>query len=178
HEIIFVRSASEGINLVAQTYGRKHVGAGDEVLISAMEHHSNIVPWQMLCEEKGAKLQVAPINDRGELILEKFEQLLGPRTKIAAVGHVSNALGTINPVEQIVPSALETCPTRSEEHTSELQSQSNLVCRLLLEKKKNTHNKRLGLNYQQIPVNAPVAPVRTYSKDGVMRIENRTDPVY
>ena len=102
HEIIFVRSATEGINLVAQTYGRKHVGAGDEVLISAMEHHSNIVPWQMLCEEKGAKLQVAPINDSGELILEKFEQLLGPRTKIAAVGHVSNALGTINPVEQIV----------------------------------------------------------------------------
>jgi len=101
-EIVFVRSATEGINLVAQTYGRKRVGAGDEVLITAMEHHSNIVPWQLLCEEKGAKLRVAPINDKGELILEEFEQLLGPRTKIVAVGHVSNALGTINPVAQIV----------------------------------------------------------------------------
>jgi cysteine desulfurase / selenocysteine lyase len=101
-EIVFVRSATEGINLVAQTYGRKRVGAGDEVLISAMEHHSNIVPWQLLCEEKGAKLRVAPINDKGELILEELEQLLGPRTKIVAVGHVSNALGTINPVAQIV----------------------------------------------------------------------------
>ena len=101
-EIVFVRGATEGINLVAQTYGRKRVGAGDEVLISAMEHHSNIVPWQLLCEEKGAKLRVAPINDKGELILEELEQLLGPRTKIVAVGHVSNALGTINPVAQIV----------------------------------------------------------------------------
>jgi cysteine desulfurase / selenocysteine lyase len=101
-EIVFVRSATEGINLVAQTYGRKRVEAGDEVLISAMEHHSNIVPWQLLCEEKGAKLRVAPINDKGELILEELEQLLGPRTKIVAVGHVSNALGTINPVAQIV----------------------------------------------------------------------------
>jgi cysteine desulfurase/selenocysteine lyase len=101
-EIVFVRSATEGINLVAQTYGRKRVGAGDEVLISTMEHHSNIVPWQLLCEEKGAKLRVAPINDKGELILEELEQLLGPRTKIVAVGHVSNALGTINPVAQIV----------------------------------------------------------------------------
>ncbi|HET9282522.1 MAG TPA: cysteine desulfurase [Candidatus Angelobacter sp.] len=101
-EIIFVRGTTEGINLVAQTYGRKNVGAGDEVLITAMEHHSNIVPWQLLCEEKGAKLRVAPINDRGELLLEAFEKLLGPKTKIVAIGHISNALGTINPVREIV----------------------------------------------------------------------------
>ncbi|HZS27465.1 MAG TPA: cysteine desulfurase [Candidatus Angelobacter sp.] len=101
-EIIFVRGTTEGINLVAQTYGRKNVGAGDEVLITAMEHHSNIVPWQLLCEEKGAKLRVAPINDRGELLLEEFEKLLSPKTKIVAVGHLSNALGTINPVREIV----------------------------------------------------------------------------
>jgi cysteine desulfurase/selenocysteine lyase len=100
-EIIFVRGTTEGINLVAQTYGRKNVGSGDEVLITAMEHHSNIVPWQLLCEEKGAKLRVAPINDRGELLLEEFEKLLGPKTKIVAVGHLSNALGTINPVREI-----------------------------------------------------------------------------
>lgn len=101
-EIIFVRGTTEGINLVAQTYGRKNIGAGDEVLITAMEHHSNIVPWQLLCEEKGVKLRVAPINDRGELLLEEFEKLLGPKTKIVAVGHLSNALGTINPVREIV----------------------------------------------------------------------------
>jgi cysteine desulfurase / selenocysteine lyase len=104
-EIIFVRGATEGINLVAQTYGRANVGAGDEVLITAMEHHSNIVPWQILCEEKGAKLRVAPINDSGELIWEEFEKLLGPRTKIVAATHVSNALGTINPVWRIVERA-------------------------------------------------------------------------
>jgi len=101
-EIIFVRSATEAINLVAQTYGRAHVGAGDEVVITAMEHHSNIVPWQMLCEEKSAKLRVAPINDEGELILEEFERLLGPKTKLVSVGHVSNALGTINPLKKII----------------------------------------------------------------------------
>src|SRR5262249_37099683 len=101
-EIIFVRGTTEAINLVAQTYGRKNVGAGDEVLITAMEHHSNIVPWQLLCDEKGARLKVAPINDRGELLLEEFEKLLGPKTKIVAVGHLSNALGTINPVREIV----------------------------------------------------------------------------
>jgi len=104
-EIIFVRSATEAINLVASTYGRKHVGSGDEVLITAMEHHSNIVPWQMLCGEKKAQLRVAPINDRGELILEEFEKLLGPKTKMVAVGHVSNALGTVNPIAQIVKMA-------------------------------------------------------------------------
>jgi len=101
-EIIFVRGATEAINLVAQTYGRVHVNAGDEVIITAMEHHSNIVPWQMLCDEKHAKLRVAPINDRGELDLEKFEALLGPKTKMVALGHVSNALGTVNPIAKII----------------------------------------------------------------------------
>jgi cysteine desulfurase/selenocysteine lyase len=102
HEIIFLRGATEAINLVAQTYGRRNVNAGDEVLITAMEHHSNIVPWQILCAEKGATLRVAPINGNGELRLDEFEKLLTPRTKLAAVGHVSNALGTVNPVKQIV----------------------------------------------------------------------------
>jgi cysteine desulfurase/selenocysteine lyase len=102
HEVIFVRGATEAINLVAQTYGRKHVGPADEVLITAMEHHSNIVPWQILCDEKSAKLRVAPINDLGELIMPEFEKLIGPRTKIVAVPHVSNALGTVNPVKEIV----------------------------------------------------------------------------
>lgn len=104
-EIVFVRSATEGINLVAQTYGRTHVRAGDQVLITAMEHHSNIVPWQALCEEKGAHLRVAPINDRGELLLEEFAKLLGPKTKLVALTQVSNALGTINPVERLIARA-------------------------------------------------------------------------
>jgi cysteine desulfurase / selenocysteine lyase len=104
-EIIFVRGATEAINLVAQTYGRTNVHAGDEVLITAMEHHSNIVPWQILCEEKGASLRVAPMSDSGELLLEGFEKLLGPQTRIVAVTHVSNALGTINPVQQIIEMA-------------------------------------------------------------------------
>lgn len=101
-EIVFVRGATEGINLIAQTYGRKHVGRGDEVLITALEHHSNIVPWQILCEEKNARLRVAPINDRGEVLLEDFQKLLNPRTKVVAISHVSNALGTINPVKQMI----------------------------------------------------------------------------
>jgi cysteine desulfurase/selenocysteine lyase len=101
-ELVFVRGTTEGINLVAQTYGRQNVQTGDEVLITAMEHHSNIVPWQILCEEKNATLRVAPINDRGELILEEFEKLLNVRTRLVAVAHVSNALGTINPVRQII----------------------------------------------------------------------------
>src|SRR5690242_2886062 len=89
NEIIFVRGTTEAINLVAQTYGRANVGEGDEVLITAMEHHSNIVPWQMLCQEKKAKLRVAPINPQGEVLLGEFEKLLGPRTKLVAMGHVS-----------------------------------------------------------------------------------------
>jgi cysteine desulfurase/selenocysteine lyase len=100
-EIIFVRGATEAINLVAYTYGRRHVQAGDEILVSAMEHHSNIVPWQILCEEKQAILRVAPINQRGELLLDEFEKLLSPRTKLVSVLHVSNALGTVNPVAEI-----------------------------------------------------------------------------
>ena len=101
-EIIFCRGATEGINLVAYTYGRRHVEAGDEIVISAMEHHSNIVPWQILCEEKKAILRIAPINERGELLLDEFEKLLGPRTKLVSIVHVSNALGTVNPVAEII----------------------------------------------------------------------------
>jgi cysteine desulfurase/selenocysteine lyase len=101
-EIVFVRGTTEAINLVAQTYGKVHVHAGDEVLISAMEHHSNIVPWQMLCEQSGARLRVAPIDDAGELLLDELERLIGPRTKLLAISHVSNVLGTVNPIRRIV----------------------------------------------------------------------------
>lgn len=104
-EIVFVRGTTEAVNLVMQTYGRTRVGPGDEILISAMEHHSNIVPWQMLGQEKGAVLRVAPINDDGEIIFEEFERLLNERTKLVGVVHVSNALGTINPVRRIVEAA-------------------------------------------------------------------------
>jgi cysteine desulfurase/selenocysteine lyase len=106
-EIVFVRGTTEAINLVAASYGRSAVGRGDELLITHMEHHSNIVPWQLLCEQTGAVLRVAPIDDRGELILEEYEKLLTPRTKIAAVTHVSNALGTVNPAREIVRMAHE-----------------------------------------------------------------------
>ncbi len=101
-EIIFVRGTTEAINLVAQTYGRENIGPGDEIIISAMEHHSNIVPWQILGQETGAILKVVPINDDGELLLDEYEKLLSPRTKLVSIVHQSNALGTINPVEQIV----------------------------------------------------------------------------
>jgi len=101
-EIIFVRGTTEAINLVAQTYGRAFIGTGDEILITEMEHHSNIVPWQMLCEQVGAKLCVAPIDDSGELVLEALEALITSKTKIVSVTHVSNVLGTINPIQQIV----------------------------------------------------------------------------
>ncbi len=101
-EIVFVRGATEAINLVAWSYGRKHIKAGDEILITEMEHHSNIVPWQILCQETGAELRVAPINEDGELILEEFEKLLSPRTKLVSVVHLSNGLGTINPVREII----------------------------------------------------------------------------
>lgn len=101
-EIVFVRGTTEAINLVAATYGRTHVGPGDEVVISTLEHHSGIVPWQLLCEEKGARLRVIPINDDGELVLEEYERLLSPRTKIVSVAHVSNALGTVVPIERII----------------------------------------------------------------------------
>jgi cysteine desulfurase/selenocysteine lyase len=101
-EIIFTRNATEGINLVAQAYARPKLQAGDEVLISAMEHHSNIVPWQMACAERGAQLRVVPIDDTGELILDEFGRMLGARTRIVAITHMSNALGTVNPVAEIV----------------------------------------------------------------------------
>jgi cysteine desulfurase/selenocysteine lyase len=101
-DIVFVRGATEAINLVAATYGRTQLRAGDEILLSEMEHHSNIVPWQRLCEATGAQLRVVPITDSGELRLDEFERLLSPRTRIVAVTHVSNALGTITPIEGLV----------------------------------------------------------------------------
>ena len=106
-EIVFVRGTTEAINLVAQSYGRGHVGAGDEVLITEMEHHSNIVPWQILCAERGASLRVVPVDDRGDLVLDDLDRLLTRRTRLLAVAHVSNALGTINPLRRIVELAHE-----------------------------------------------------------------------
>lgn len=104
-EIVFTRGTTESINLVAQSWGRANLQPGDEVLITAMEHHSNIVPWQMLCEQTGAELKVAPIDDRGELLMQQYESLLGPRTRLVCVAHVSNALGTVNPISDIVQKA-------------------------------------------------------------------------
>jgi cysteine desulfurase/selenocysteine lyase len=104
-EIVFTRGTTEAINLAAASFVRPRLAAGDEVLITAMEHHSNIVPWQILCEERGASLRVAPITDDGELVVAEFERLLGPRTRVAAFAHVSNALGTVNPVKRLVAAA-------------------------------------------------------------------------
>ncbi|OGU28020.1 MAG: cysteine sulfinate desulfinase [Ignavibacteria bacterium GWA2_54_16] len=106
-EIIFVRGTTEAINLVAASFGRMNVRSGDEVLVSGMEHHSNIVPWQLLCEQSGARLKVIPINDRGEIEAEEFIRLVGPRTKIVAITHISNALGTVNPIKNLVRLAHE-----------------------------------------------------------------------
>ncbi|MCH8280404.1 MAG: cysteine desulfurase [Chloroflexi bacterium] len=104
-EIIFVKGTTDGINLVAHSYGRQHLGPGDEIIISTMEHHSNIIPWQVLCQEKAAHLRIIPINDAGELLIDEYERLLTPRTKLVSITHVSNVLGTINPIEQIVEMA-------------------------------------------------------------------------
>jgi cysteine desulfurase / selenocysteine lyase len=104
-EIVFVRGTTEGVNLVAHSFCRPLLGPGDEIVVSAIEHHSNIVPWQLICEERGAVLRVIPMNERGELVLDGLEALLGPRTRIVAVTHVSNALGTVNPVKEIVARA-------------------------------------------------------------------------
>ncbi len=102
HEIIFTRGTTDSINMVAQSYGRQNIGPGDEIIVSNMEHHSNIVPWQMLCEETGAVLRVVPIDDAGELLMDEYERMLSPRTKLVSITQVSNALGTILPVEQII----------------------------------------------------------------------------
>jgi cysteine desulfurase/selenocysteine lyase len=104
-ECIFVRGCTEGVNLVAYSYGRKFVGEGDEIILSQMEHHANIIPWQVLAEEKGAVIKVIPMNERGELIIEEYENMLNERTKIVAVSHVSNSLGTINPVKEMIATA-------------------------------------------------------------------------
>ena len=101
-EIVFTRNATEGINLVAQTFGRGRLGPGDEVVVSGMEHHSNIVPWQLVCEEKGARLRVAPFSDAGELLVDELAALLGPRTRLVSIVHMSNSLGTVNPVRRVV----------------------------------------------------------------------------
>ena len=104
-QIIFTKGTSEGINLVAQTWGRQNIKAGDEIIISNMEHHSNIVPWYILCQEKGAVLKFIPINEDGELLLDEFEKLLSNKTRVVSIAHVSNALGTINPVKKIIAEA-------------------------------------------------------------------------
>ncbi|HEX6126142.1 MAG TPA: cysteine desulfurase [Pyrinomonadaceae bacterium] len=104
-ECIFVRGCTEGVNLVAHSYGKKFINEGDEILVSQMEHHSNIIPWQMVAEERGAKIRVIPINERGELIIDEYENLLNERTKIVAVSHVSNSLGTVNPIKEMVATA-------------------------------------------------------------------------
>lgn len=104
-EIIFTKGTTEGINLVAATFGRKFIGEGDEIIISALEHHSNIVPWQILCEEKKCVLKVIPVNEKGELILAEYDKLLSERTKLVSVNYISNALGTINPVQEIIDKA-------------------------------------------------------------------------
>ncbi|WP_214225230.1 cysteine desulfurase [Pedobacter sp. B4-66] len=104
-EIIFTRGTTEGINLVAYTWGRQNIGAGDEIIISGMEHHSNIVPWQILCEEKGVVLKVIPVNDDGELLIDAYKALLNNKTKLVSVVHVSNSLGTVNPVKEIILAA-------------------------------------------------------------------------
>lgn len=104
-EIVFVRGATEAINLVMHGYGRAFLGAGDEIIVSALEHHSNIVPWQMLCREKGAMLRVIPMNDAGELLLDAYEKLFTARTKFVALAHVSNALGTVNPIAEMIRTA-------------------------------------------------------------------------
>ena len=101
-EIVWVRGATEGINLIAKAWGGRHVGKGDEIVITHLEHHANIVPWQMLCAEKGARLRVAPVDDRGDVILDEYEKLMGPKTRLVSIPHVSNALGTITPAKQMV----------------------------------------------------------------------------
>lgn len=107
HEIIFTKGTTDSINLVAASFGKKHLKKGDEIIISTMEHHSNIVPWQMICEEKEAVLKVIPINDKGELLMDEFKKLLSPKTKFVSITHVSNTLGTINPVKEIIKLAKE-----------------------------------------------------------------------
>lgn len=104
-ECIFVRGCTEGVNLVAHSYGRKFIGEGDEIIVSQMEHHSNIIPWQMIAEEKGARIRMIPLNERGELIIEEYEALLNERTKMVTVSHVSNSLGTVNPIKEMVATA-------------------------------------------------------------------------
>lgn len=114
HEIIFTKGTTDSINLVASSFGKKYLKKGDEIIISTMEHHSNIVPWQMICEEKGAILKVIPINDKGELLLDEFKKLLSNKTKLVAITHVSNTLGTINPIKEIIKLVRQHAPPLRE----------------------------------------------------------------
>ncbi len=106
-EVVFTSGTTDAINLVAHGYGRRFIGAGDEIVLTTLEHHANIVPWQMVAEEKGARIRVVPVNDRGELVMEEYLKLLGPRTRLVGVTHVSNALGTVNPVREMIAAAHE-----------------------------------------------------------------------
>ena len=105
NEIVFVRGATEAINLVAQSWGRQHIGEGDEIVVTWLEHHANIVPWQQLATEKGARLKVVPVDDSGQVLLDAYGKLLGPKTKLVAFTQVSNALGTVTPAKQIIEGA-------------------------------------------------------------------------
>ena len=111
-EIVFTSGTTQAINLVAHSFGKRFVNEGDEIVISNIEHHANIVPWQVLCEERGAKLKVIPVDDDGELVMEEYEKLLSPKTRMVAVNHVSNALGTINPIKEITQKAQENLPVK------------------------------------------------------------------
>lgn len=114
HEVIFTSGTTGSINLVASSFGKKHIQAGDEIIISTMEHHSNIVPWQMICEEKGAILKVIPISDKGELLMDEFKKLLSSKTKMVAITHVSNTLGTINPIKEVIKLVRQLTPPSGE----------------------------------------------------------------
>ncbi|MCB9173164.1 MAG: cysteine desulfurase [Flavobacteriales bacterium] len=114
HEVIFTKGTTDSINLIASSFGKKHLKKGDEIIISTMEHHSNIVPWQMICEEKGAILKVIPINEKGEIIFEEFTKLISNKTRMVAVTHVSNTLGTVNPIKEIINYVRQHAPLSGE----------------------------------------------------------------
>lgn len=128
HEIIFTKGTTDSINLVASSFGKKHLEKGDEIIISTMEHHSNIVPWQMICEEKQAILKVIPINDKGELLMDEFERMLSPKTKMVAISHVSNTLGTINPIKKIIKLVRQHTPPSGETEGATLYTTTKCCC--------------------------------------------------
>ncbi len=159
-EIIFTRGTTEAINLVAHSYGRQNVKEGDEVIISAIEHHSNIVPWQILCQEKGATLRIIPVNDDGELLLDRYEKLLNERTRIVAVAHVSNSLGTINPVKRIIEMA----------HRRGVPGARLRLLRLLRPQALRPHRHRRALRQGEAARgDAPISGRRRYDQLGHLR---------